>query len=198
MDHKIVGGIINSLPIEQMVAAPLMAAIKAQKEMSLQLAEYINSVGLDTNGNVRVVTFNYTDKLIGENGEITPVERSVQAPFLALTGIPNFAMEQVEINFELEVKTAEMDKQALDAKSNAETSGKFFGVSFKMNASVSHHSEQTRSTDTSAKYSFRVTAQRQEPPESLMRVLDIMTNSLANPVEGHDKETNLIDEPSAS
>lgn len=197
MDHKLVGGVINSLPIETMVAAPLMAAVKAQKEMSLQLADYINSVGIDQEGNVRVVTFNYKDKLIGENGEVTPVERSVQAPFLALTGIPNFAMETVEINFELEVKTAEMDKKSLDAKAEAEASGKFFGVRFKMNASVAHHSEQTRQTDTSAKYSFKVTAQRQAPPESLMRVLDIMTNSLANPAEGRD-DTKLIDEPVAA
>lgn len=199
MDHKIVGGIINSLPIEKMVAAPVMAAVSAQKEISLQLAEYINTVGLDKDGNIRTVTFNYFEKTPvldgdGKVTEITQAERSLQAPFLALTGIPNFAMESVEVNFELEVKTAEMDKSSLDASATAKASGGFFGAKFEVTGSVAHHSEQTRKTDTSAKYSFKVVAQRQAPPESLMRVLDIMTNSMASPIEKR-QETNLIDEP---
>lgn len=37
MNHEIVGGIINSLPIEKMVAAPLIAAIKAQSQTPVQL-----------------------------------------------------------------------------------------------------------------------------------------------------------------
>jgi len=195
MDHAIVGGIINSLPIDKMVSAPVMAAVKAQKEISFQLAEYINSVGLDDKGQIRTVSFNYTDSVVDKDGNPTKSERSIQAPFLALTGIPNFAMERVEVDFELEVTTAEEHKSSLDAKAETKVSGGFFGAKFEVTGSVAHHSEQTRKTDTRAKYSFKVLAQRQEPPESLMRVLDIMTNSLSAPAEGFidKKDTNLID-----
>lgn len=41
MNHEIVGGIVNSLPIEKMIAAPLVATIQAQSQMSHMLAQYV-------------------------------------------------------------------------------------------------------------------------------------------------------------
>ncbi len=61
MNHEIVSGIVNSLPIEKMVAAPLVAAVKAQSEMSLSLAHFIQDVGIDKDGNMRMVTLKYEE-----------------------------------------------------------------------------------------------------------------------------------------
>ena len=49
MPRNEIGEIVNSLPIEHMVAAPIIAAVKAQKEVSGMLAEFLNSVALDKN-----------------------------------------------------------------------------------------------------------------------------------------------------
>lgn len=59
MPRNQVGEIVNSLPIEDIVAAPIIAAVKAQKEVSGMLAEYLNTVALDSNGNARMLTFKY-------------------------------------------------------------------------------------------------------------------------------------------
>lgn len=196
MDHTIVSGIVNSLPIDKMVSAPLIAAIRAQTEMSMALAHFVSDVGLDKEGNVRMVTFNYTERLTGADGKPKDEERHIEAPFLALTGIPNLAVENVDISFDLEVSTAEDDttKNQEDAKVESEYKSWWSPVSAKFTGNVTHSSSQTRHTDTRAKYSFNVTARKQGTPEGLMRIIDTITNSAANPLPDKKKESNLLPE----
>lgn len=193
MDHTIVSGIVNSLPIDKMVSAPLIAAIKAQTDMSMALAHFVSDVGLDKEGNVRMVTFNYTERLTGADGKPKDEERHIEAPFLALTGIPNLAVENVDISFDLEVSTAEDDttKNQEDAKVESEYKSWWSPVSAKFTGNVTHSSSQTRHTDTRAKYTFNVTARKQGTPEGLMRIIDTITNSAANPLP-KKKESNLL------
>lgn len=194
MDHTIVSGIVNSLPIDKMVSAPLIAAIKAQTDMSMALAHFVSDVGLDKDGNVRMVTFNYTERITGADGQPKDEERHIEAPFLALTGIPNLAVENVDISFDLEVSTAEDDttKNQEDAKVESQYKSWWSPVSAKFTGNVTHSSSQTRHTDTRAKYSFNVTARKQGTPEGLMRIIDTITNSAANPLPEKKKESNLL------
>ena len=92
MDHAVVGGIVNNLPIDKMVSAPLIAAIKAQTDMSMALAHFVKDVGIDEKGQVRMATFNYQENVLGADGKIETQDRHIEAPFLALTGIPNLAI----------------------------------------------------------------------------------------------------------
>ena len=201
MNHEVVSGIINSLPIERMIAAPLTAAIQAQARMSMGMAQFIDTVGITKEGDIRMVTFKYdentqTTKADGtvEYGVVT---RYIQAPFLALTGIPNLAVESVNIDFELEVKTAEDEKSSTTAEVKSETDAKWSSwwspasVSTKLTGSVSNTRETTRHTDTRAKYSFNVTARKQNPPEAFMRIIDAITNAVASPTS-QTKEHNLL------
>lgn len=84
MNHEIVGGIINSLPIEKMVAAPLIAAIKAQSQMSHMLAQFVQDVGIDSSGNVRMVTMKYSENTVDASGNASTEERYIQARSLHL------------------------------------------------------------------------------------------------------------------
>lgn len=191
MDEKLIGNVINNLPIEKMVAAPLTAAMKAQSEMSVALANYIQSVGMDSKGNIRMVTFNYKD--YDTQGKQT--ERHIEAPFIAMTGIPNLAVEDVDVSFELTIAAAEAVDQKGEAKTDISASSKWFSpVSAKMTGSVSHSSTQTRSTDTRAKYSFHVSARKQQAPEALMRIIDTITEHAAKPIEGNVEQSkqNLL------
>lgn len=185
MNHEIVSGIVNSLPIEKMVAAPLVATIKAQSEMSLSLAHFIQDVGIDQNGNMRMVTLKYEEQAPDpQNPQNTvPQERYIQAPFLAMTGLPNLAVDSADISFDLEVSTAEDDtaKNTSDAQVITEYKSWWSPVTAKFTGNVTHSSEQTRHTDTRAKYSFQISARKQGTPEAFMRLIDTITNSVANP-----------------
>ena len=195
MPRNEIGEIVNSLPIEQMVAAPIIAAVKAQKEVSGMLAEFLNSVALDKNGNARMVTFKYSQETSDGNGEVKYEDRYIQAPFVALSGIPNLAVETVQVNFELEVTTSDTNKNTTNASSS--TGGKFggfFSPKVNFNASLSHSSEQTRQTDTRAKYSFHVEARKQEQPEALMRIVEVMVNAATTPSNKEPQTKNLLDD----
>lgn len=195
MNHEIVGGIVNSLPIEKMVAAPLIATIQAQSQMSRMLAQYVQDVGIDSNGNVRMVTMKYNENAVDSQGNLDTKERYIQAPFLALTGIPNLAIEDVNISFDLEVSTAEEDvtKNNIDNTVSSEYKSIWSPVTAKFSGTVSHSSEQTRRTDTRAKYSFNVNARKQGTPEGLMRIIDAVTNAVATPTTTQ-LQSNLIEE----
>lgn len=194
MNHEIVGGIVNNLPIEKMIAAPLVATIQAQSQMSHMLAQYVQDVGIDSDGNVRMVTMKYSENTVDTQGNPSSQDRYIQAPFLALTGIPNLAIEDVNISFDLEVSTAEEDvvKNNADSTVNTEYRSIWSPVTAKFSGTVSHSSEQTRRTDTRAKYSFNVNARKQGTPEGLMRIIDAVTNAVANPTSA-EKRNNLVE-----
>lgn len=204
MNHEIVGGIVNNLPIEKMIAAPLVATIQAQSQMSHMLAQYVQDVGIDSNGNVRMVKMKYSENTVDQNGNTSAQDRYIQAPFLALTGIPNLAIEDVNIAFDLEVTTAEEDvtKNNADSTVTSEYKSIWSPVTAKFSGSVSHSSEQTRRTDTRAKYSFNVNARKQGTPEGLMRIIDAVTNAVATPSTAEMKsnliESNSKDNPGKS
>lgn len=197
MNHEIVSGIVNSLPIEKMVAAPLVAAVKAQSEMSLSLAHFIQDVGIDDQGNMRMVTLKYDETVANPSDptQTTTQTRYVQAPFLAMTGLPNLAVESADISFDLEVKTAEeeVNKNKEDAAVTTDYKSWWSPVTAKFTGTVTHSSDQTRSTDTRAKYSFNISARKQGTPEAFLRIIDAVTNSVANPTASEPKQKELID-----
>ena len=63
----------------------------------------------------------------------------------------------------------------------------FFCVKTKVTGSIATTKENTRSTDTSAKYHVEIQAKDSGMPEGLSRVLDIMQSSIV-PIE--DKSSN--------
>ena len=62
-----------------------------------------------------------------------------------------------------------------------------FSVTSKITGSISSHRENTRKTDTSAKYYVEVHAVDQGMPEGLARVLDIINDNI-DPVEDNNNE----------
>jgi hypothetical protein len=186
------GQIIKSLPIEYMVAQPLIAAIKAHVMAAQAYADFFKSACLYEDGGVRMIRLKYAEQETDDEGNATGkhVERVVDVPFFAMIAMPSFGMDKVNVDFELEISAVKASKQATDA--SIEASAKFgfgpWGASVK--GKVSHHRESTRKTDTRAKYSFHVEASRQAPPEALMRVIDHVLNGTSHPVDS-DKAPKL-------
>lgn len=174
------GDQLKAIPIESLVASPLVAVVDAQKQLSASMYNFIKEVALDENGQVKNVYFNYT---ANENGK--EVNKTISAPFIAMTGIPNMAMELVTIDFEMEISTSDSSNSSTEVGASA--SGGFFGVKF--SGSVSHKSEQTRKSDTRSKYTFHVEAKKQETPEPLMRIIEAITNDVTKPAQIPEGET---------
>lgn len=185
-----IGSVLNSLPMETMFAKPLMAALDAHTAMCLQLGEFIDKVGFispvaPATGpkSVRMVDWAWTAPQYGDDGELTgkTIDLKASIPFLSMVPLPALAVEEVTVDFELEVNTSESQSSSTASEASLSGSVGFLWFKASFSGKVSHKSEQTRKTDTRAKYSVHIRAARQQPPEALMRMIDMVVDTVTKP-----------------
>ena len=192
IDPNLTGSVINALPIDRMISGPLNAMIKAQVSATRQYTEFILNVGMvETKDGDKVVSrkavnveFDYDETQVNSQGQVTGiVEKKMRVPLLAVVTHPNINVEEGSIDFELEVSQSEEDKSSSDAEASIKGKAGWGPFSVSMKGKVAHHKEQTRKTDTRAKYSFHTALKRSGPPEGMMRVLDFLTDAATKPVQ---------------
>lgn len=120
---------------------------------------------------------------IDADKEATVQKVALSVPFLAIVNVPSLMIKNVDITFDMEVKSSESHKDDLSEEVSADVGVKInFGIisaDVKIHASVSAHQENTRSTDRSAKYHVDVSARDDGMPEGLSRVLDMLQKAIA-------------------
>ena len=158
----------TGLPIENLIAAPLLAAAEGQKSLASTTAAFITEVGMDDKGNTKSVTFNYED---GSENVVLDV------PLLSIINVPSLCVDSIDIEFNMEVSTQSSTKSSTDVSTKVNASCGFACWKASFEGKVSHHSESNRSSDTSAKYSISVKG-KNEKPEGLMKVLDMLNASI--------------------
>ncbi len=108
----------------------------------------------------------------------------MQAPFLGLVPIPSLLVDNVNIDFQMEVNAATSSTSTKSSEAtvdaHAEARFGFFGSgSIDVHGKVSSSRENTRSTNQTAKYQVRVSARQQPPTEGLSKLMDIMASCTA-------------------
>ena len=91
----------TGLPIENLIAAPLLAASEGQKSLAQTTASFITEVGMDDKGNTKSVTFNYDD---GSEKVVLDV------PLLSIINIPSLCVDSIDVEFQMEVSTQSSSK----------------------------------------------------------------------------------------
>tara|TARA_R100000808_G_C2135763_1_gene144124 strand:+ start:1233 stop:1769 length:537 start_codon:yes stop_codon:yes gene_type:complete len=158
----------TGLPIENLISAPLLAAANGQKALAATTAQFITEVGMDDKGNTKSVKFQYED---GTEAV------ALDVPLLSIINIPSLCVDTIDVNFDMEVSTQTASKSSTDSSAELSVKAGFGCWSASFTGKVSHHSENSRKSDTSAKYSVAVHG-KQEKPEGLMKVLDMLNNSI--------------------
>lgn len=177
----------KGLPMNALIGGPLKAAVEANMLLARSTADFINDVGFvptkDENGNMvpgapRMSDFSFERPGKDPDGNPTIEVVKIKVPMLAIVPVPNLQVNNVDIVFDMEVKSSTTDtsKTSASASLEASVSGGWGPVSasVKISGSVSTAKENTRSTDTSAKYHVEVNARNFGIPEGLARVLDMM------------------------
>lgn len=191
----------RGLPMSDLIGGPLIAASDAQVTLANATASFIRTVGFlpkygddgkinpdDPYGSIRTATFKFNRPVRGaipdKDTHWVPTETvELEVPLLAIVKIPSLSIVNVDITFDMEVKSSESFKES-DAKSGslgAEASVGWgpFKASVKITGSISSAKESARSTDSSAKYHVEVHATDSGMTEGLARVLDMMNASIA-------------------
>jgi hypothetical protein len=184
IDTGLIGSVINALPIDRMIAAPLNAMINAQISASRQYADFITGVCINSDGKAKMVQFDYEETLVDAEGNYKGVvQKTMRIPLLAAVTHPNINVEEGSVEFELEVSQSEETHEETAGEASFQASLGWGPFKVSMSGKVSQHKEQTRSTDTRAKYSFHTSLKRSGPPEGMMRVIDFLTEAATKPTQ---------------
>lgn len=177
----------QGLPMEDLIGGPLGAACKSQIQLANATANFITQIGFlpkkEGNdivpGETRTVSFSFDrPNQNPDTGDIEQERVELEVPLLAIVKIPNLSINNVDVTFDMEVKSSTSSTESSDKQASLDATVKVgwgvFSATAKIHGSVSTHKENTRSSDNSAKYHVEVHATDNGPPEGLMRVLDIM------------------------
>ena len=168
------------IPIAELVAAPLVAVCDSQKKLAQSAFEFMQEIGFNEEGKTRMVEFNLQRPI---EGSTTPQDITVQAPFIGLVPLPNLLIDDVQVDFQMEVTATETSTE----KSNTEGSSSTNccdGRSVNVSGKVSSSRENTRSTNQTARYQVDESNRQQRQTEGLSKLKDIMA-SCVEPLPGN-------------
>lgn len=177
-----VGKSFSGLPIAELIAAPLTAACDSQKKLAQSAFEFMTEIGYSdpSSQKPRLLEFNLQRPVVGS----TDTQNiRVQAPFLGLVPLPSLLIDDVQIDFQMEVTSTETSKESSgsEVSTNASSSfkfGCFASGSVNVTGKVTSSRENTRSTNQTAKYQVHVSARQQDPTEGLSKLMDIMASCI--------------------
>jgi len=183
--------------MQDLIGGPLNAACEAQLKLANATADFIKVVGFNApsdqkdpySGGTRTALFRFKRPVDnpsgtpGEPGSILEEEVELCVPLLAIVKVPNLSITNVDITFDMEVKSSfsstEKEDKSGSFSAQASIGWGVFKAKASIQGSVATHKENTRSSDNSAKYHVEVHAEDKGMPEGLARVMDILQSSCA-------------------
>ena len=167
----------QALPLEFLIAAPLLGAVKAQSVAAEATKAFIESMLED--GKPITVDFK-----IEQHSDSSGKGITVQAPLLALVPVPHLRIDSITSKFHFEITQTYRDTKATDKSISLEAkSGALLSpwVKASLKGSASSKSTQESSTNRSGSLEVTVTASEAAIPEGLARILSLMTNAIQTP-----------------
>ena len=177
----------RGIPMESLIAAPLVATAEAQQKLTATAWDFYQKVAFEkenqdsTGPEARVVEFDF-ERPVMKDGQMVMVNQKVKAPFIGLVPIPSLMVDHVDVDFQMEVTDSTVSKDASTSTADAQASAKWFVFKADINGMVTTSRENTRTTNQSAKYQVHVSASQQPPTEGLSKLMDIMA-SCVEPID---------------
>lgn len=173
----------GSLPIENLICAPIIAAAKGQQELTSVYIDGIERLAYstDANGNksTNILSFKMQRPIDNGHGTIQLEESEIQAPLLALVPVPAFTMDEITVDFSMEVKASSVEENKSHAEAGTQAGYKSgFGFSANITGNVSSDSMHKRETDSSATYNIRARAVQQPPSEGMAKLTSLLAQMM--------------------
>lgn len=176
---------MKGLPIRELISAPLIAACEAQQQLAATALNYYEKIGFDDNGDNRCLEFKLK-RPVQIPEEIAMQGVTVKAPFLGLVPVPSLLIDNINIDFQMEVTDASSSKGPDNTDSSSNVTGKWFSTSVNVQGKVSTSRENTCSTNQTAKNQVSVSASQHKPTDGLSKLMDVMA-SCVDPIENGNK-----------
>jgi len=191
---------LNSLNLYTLISGPLQAAVEAQEASSLATVDFIEKVGftLDTNTGGTVLryvdfaysksvpnpNFNSTDTTLPANTNTTDqflsTNVTIKVPFLTAIQIPSIRIEDVTIDFNARLTSAETSSVSSEASRSSELGINLKVINLKASAAFKRTTFRGEKVEKSYNMNVRVHAVGDDIPEGLSRVLNLLEDSIVS------------------
>lgn len=177
----------ETLPIEQLICAPILAVAQGQSQLCRVYLDYLYELAFEKDGDgksdkTRVIKFNLNRTIITPEGDVKVQPITVEAPLLSLVPVPSFTMDETTVRFTMEVKEVSTSKITSASDVSASSSFSLWGFKANVSGKVTTSSENTRSSDHSAKYEIYARAVQQQPTEGMAKLTQLFA-SVIEPIE---------------
>lgn len=169
------------LPIESLICGPILAAARGQQELTALYIDGVKKLAYEDESAKKTnqIEFQYERPIIGADKKVTVQKCKVEAPLISLVPVPAFTMDELTVDFDMEVKSTELqdDKSHKDASSTVEYNS-WFGPDASITGNISSDSEHKRQTDSSATYKIHARAVQQPPSEGMAKLTSLMAQAM--------------------
>lgn len=179
------GKSFEALPIGQLICSPILAVAEGQAELCRVYLDHLFKLAFidgDPTKGVNVIKFNLNRHIVDANGDSKLQAIEVEAPIIALVPVPAFTMEETTVRFTMEIKEVETKKDINTSESSYGSGFSYWGFSANIAGKVTASSENTRSSDQSAKYDIYARASQQPAAEGMSKLSSIFA-SVIEPIE---------------
>jgi hypothetical protein len=162
----------EAIPLDFIVAAPLLAAINAVTAAALATRDFIQTVG-DAQRNLSLSIAKKTGN--------TEENVTIQAPLLALLPIPHLRIDSLTTHFRYEITQTIEEKKSTSSGANTEIGlPKLFSVFGKLSLTghVTHESSSSSTTNRSGVMEVTIHASQSDVPKGLEKLLNLMADSI--------------------
>ena len=147
--------------------------------------ELMQEIDFNEDGKSRMVEFSFQRPI---QGSPTPQDVTVQAPFIGLVPLPNLLIDDVQVDFQMEVTATETSTEKTSTEGSSSTNC-FGGWSVNVGGKVSSSRENTRSTNQTARYQVDESNRQQRQTEGLSKLKDILASCVEPlPTKKNDEE----------
>ena len=163
----------QALPLEYIIAAPLLGVIKAQAAAAAATQAYIGSL-IDDKGRPKTI-----DLELSSTSASGDKKSKISAPLLAMVPVPHIRIDSFTTHFKYEISEATKSSSEMSYGATLEadvTKNPFFNISLKGN--VSSKSAQESVMNRSGMLEITIHASEAPIPEGLARLLSALSKAL--------------------
>jgi hypothetical protein len=169
-DTTTVGSEFQALPLDFIVAAPLVAAVQAQATIAATTKSFLQGVANQS--------IAFKSQVEGADGKL--LSKEINVPLVACVPVPHLRIDSLTTHFKFEIN--QIVKTVDSTKGNVEGSIGGSGIASLLNMSLkgglSHESSRESTTNRSGMLEITVHASEAEMPAGLQKILTWMTSGI--------------------
>lgn len=182
---------LKSLPLHDVLSAPLTAAVEAQQQASLGLLNFVRDVGFtgqeDRTPAVRLVEFRYAREGRDVEGKPVAFNTQLRIPLLAMVSLPHLEINSLNVNFLVGVQSVSVTEASPQLGISAELQERYpflRGHSSLRVAPISRTAAKG-ATQSTGPYDLEISfaASSEEPTDGIQRILTALTGMMTEETE---------------